>query len=150
MDYLGFNFHQLLWWETLKKPSLALDYKADRDVTRFLWLKDPTCASLESNIHVYRFCRVPFGVISSPFLLSATITHHLQENNNQFAKLIQRDIYVDNITTGVNTYDEAKLLYTEAKSLFAAASMNLREWRGQGDKCSKFTQDTGYQLESGY
>ena len=74
----------------IEKAFLSIRLQtADRDVTRFLWLKDPTCASLESNIHVYRFCRVLFGVISSPFLLSATITHHLQENNNQFAKLIQ-------------------------------------------------------------
>jgi len=35
---------------------------------------------------------------------------------------------VDNVITGVCTVEEAKMLYSEAKSVFAAASMNLREW----------------------
>ena len=101
---------------------------ADRDVTRFLWLKDPTVMKLDNNVQIYRFCRVPFGVISSPFLLAATISYHLQQSDNQFAEVLKRDIYVDNIITGVNTIEEAETLYNEAKSLFTAASMNLREW----------------------
>jgi len=103
-------------------------YKLQTDVTRFLWLKDPTVAYIENNVHMYRFCRVPFGVISSPFLLAATISYHLQQNENQLAEVLKRDIYVDNVITGVNTVEEAKALYNEAKSLFGATSMNLREW----------------------
>ena len=67
-------------------------------------------------------------MISSPFLLSATIKYHLQQNTGPIAKLLQRDIYVDNVITGVNSLEEAKELYTEAKGLFNSASMNLREW----------------------
>ena len=121
----------------------------DRDVTRFLWLKDPTKPDLENNVQVYRFCRVPFGVISSPFLLGATITYHLQQSDNPFAGHLRRDIYVDNMITGVNTLKEAKTLYTEAKSLFLTASMNMREWASNSKEFMEFLpeQDKAGKLE---
>ena len=123
----------------IEKAFLSVGLQtADRDVTRFLWLKDTSNTNIENNIQIYRFCRVPFGVISSPFLLSATITYHLQKSDNRFAKLLQRDIYVDNVITGVNTYEEAKLLYTEGKIVFAAASMNLREWASNSQEFMAF------------
>ena len=90
----------------------------DQDVTRFVWLKDPTNTDLDNNLQVYRFCRVPFGVISSPSLLGATIAYHLQSSNNPLAKDLHRDIYIDNLITGVDTVDKGKALYTEAKGLF--------------------------------
>ena len=67
-------------------------------------------------------------MISSPFLLSATIKYHLQQRDTLIAKLLLRDTYVDNVITRVNSLEEAKLLYTEAQKLFNSASMNLREW----------------------
>ena len=44
--------------------------EADKDVHRFLWIH-------EGRKRVMRFRRVTFGVSSSPFLLNATILHHL-------------------------------------------------------------------------
>lgn len=49
--------------------------KKDRDVLRFLWtssLKDDALEPL-----VLRFTCVMFGVSASPFLLNATINHHI-------------------------------------------------------------------------
>uniref|UniRef100_A0A914WG76 Peptidase aspartic putative domain-containing protein n=1 Tax=Plectus sambesii TaxID=2011161 RepID=A0A914WG76_9BILA len=45
---------------------------ADRDVTRFIRLKDPKKPFSSENIQIYQFCRVTFGVISSPYLLSVS------------------------------------------------------------------------------
>ena len=110
----------------------------DRDATRFLWLQDSTRTDIENNLQIYRFCRVPFGVISSPFLLAATINYHLEQCDLPFAKKLQKDIYVDNVITGVSTPSQAKDLYVEAKSLFAAASMNLREWASNSKEFMDF------------
>lgn len=40
---------------------------SDRDVIHFLWLKDTTSKTVTNNVQAFRFCRVPFGVVSSPF-----------------------------------------------------------------------------------
>ena len=110
----------------------------ERDVTRFLWLKNPVKPTLDSNLQVYRFCRVPFGVISSPFLLGATIAYHLRSSDNPIARVLEQDIYVDNLITGANTLEEAKSLYAEGKHLFETASMNLREWASNCEEFMKF------------
>ena len=53
--------------------SVGLQVK-DRDVTRFLWLKNTENSDTTNNLQVYHFCRIPFGVISSLFLLAATMS----------------------------------------------------------------------------
>ena len=75
-------------------------HQMDRDATRFLWLKSVNDQSSSQQIQEYRFMRVPLGVISSPFLLAATINHHLKTQESQVAEVIRRDLYVDNLITG--------------------------------------------------
>ena len=60
----------------------------------------------QQNIEVLRFCRVAFGINASPFLLAATITHHLKKTGSKTAVEILRNIYVDNV---VLTYDNVGL-----------------------------------------
>ena len=78
------------------------------------------------NIQEYRFCRVPFGVISSPFLLGATTDSHLELYESELATKLKHDIYVDNLITEKNSVEEAVNLYQRAKLIFKEASMNLR------------------------
>lgn len=77
-------------------------------------IDNPT--TVPGNIQEYRYCRVSFGVVSSPFLLGATIEHHLGTYNNEIANRIKNDIYVDNMITGTKSVAEAKQLYKEAKA----------------------------------
>lgn len=101
----------------------------ERDVTRFLWFTDPTKPErVEGNLSVYRFCRVPFGIICSPFLLEGTLKFHLKKEGSHTAKIICDNIYVDNVCVGANSIEEALCIYKEAKNIFTRASMNLREW----------------------
>ena len=82
----------------------------------------------DDKIQEYRFCRVPFGIISSPFLLGAAIESHLETYDNKLASKLKDDIYVENVITGTNNIESAVQLYHGAKSIFREASMNLREW----------------------
>ena len=81
----------------------------DRDVTRCFWLKDPTKRVLENNIQILRFTRVPFGMImiSSPFLLAATMKYHYNSAGTLVANNIANNMYVDNVITGIRTQNEA-------------------------------------------
>ena len=74
----------------VKKAFLQVGLQSsERDVTRLLWLKDLSKLELNGNIQIYCFARVPFGVISSPFLLGMTVAHHLEKKVNPAAEKIQ-------------------------------------------------------------
>ena len=126
---LRFKTHKVALTADIEKAFLQVGLQpTDRDVTRFLWLKDHTKPLTKDNLQIYRFTRVPFGVISSPFLLGATILHHLEQVGTLTSKKIMKHMYVDNLLTGVNSSKQAKEFYSESKEVFQESSMNLREW----------------------
>ena len=74
---LRFRVNQVALTSDIKKAFLMVGMaEEDRDVLRFLWVDDIDNPSPE--IGVLRFTRVVFGVSSSPFLLNATIKHHIE------------------------------------------------------------------------
>ena len=110
----------------------------ERNVTRFLWLKDINLPVTPANIITYCFTRVPFGIISSPFLLGATIKHHLGNGDRIDECNTHRDIYLDNLITGVNSKGEACRLYETTK--FKEMSMNLRKFSNNDEDASVFAE----------
>ncbi len=136
---LRFLTHKIALVSDIEKAFLQVALQLpDRDVTRFLWLKNPAHWTTVDNIQIYRFCRVPFGVISSPFLLGAAISWLLTHQPSVTADLIQQHTYVDNIITGVETLEQAKHFYTVAKDIFRFGSMNLREWLSNSRELMNF------------
>ena len=102
-------------------------HQRDRDVTRFLWLKYINGKVTDENIQIFRFARLPFGIISSPCLLNGTVEHHLDEANTATAKQIKDGVYQDNVITGTSNDYEVFQLYKVAKKIFQEASRNLRD-----------------------
>jgi hypothetical protein len=45
--------------------------------------------------------KMAFGITASPFLLLATITHHLDQHLSEFTNQLEKDLYVDNLITTV-------------------------------------------------
>lgn len=137
---MRFRLHQIAIIADIEKAFLQVGLQpSQRDVTRFIWLKDSNQTTLDSdNIQEFRFCRVPFGVISSPFLLGATIGCHLDSFNSELSNKLKKDIYIDNVITGAKNVEEAILLYRGAKSMFRSASMNLREWVSSDFQVNQF------------
>ena len=133
---LRFRVYLIAILADIEKAFLQIGVQEhDRDVTRFLWYTDPTRPEkIEGNLSVYRFCRVPFGIICSPFLLEGTLRFHLKKEGSSIAQLINDNIYVDNVCVGVNSVEEGLQFYKEAKDIFKGASMNLREWTSNCDE----------------
>ncbi|XP_056016815.1 uncharacterized protein LOC130053514 [Ostrea edulis] len=76
-------------------------------------------------VYIEKAFLVPFGVISSPFLLAATIDHHLSMYNSETAENIRNNIYVDNVTTGVDTVTDAEVLYKDIKEIGLQTTRNF-------------------------
>ena len=104
--------------------------QADRDVLRFLWVKD--IHNENSPIEVYRFNRVVFGVNSSPFLLNGVLRHHIskyQELDPEFATKLASNLYVDDLVFGASNVDDAKNLHLKAIERMKEGGFNLRKWK---------------------
>ena len=100
----------------IKKAYLQVEVNPDdRDVTRFLWLKDIKLPYSKENVQAFRFCRVIWGIICSAFIPASVIMTHLSKYNNAVSNDIMNNIYVDNLITGVSTEAEGVAYYEETK-----------------------------------
>ena len=125
---IRFRFRRVGLVADLEKAFLQVAlHPADRDVTRFLWrerAKDPVPTT-------YRMTRVIFGVNASPFLLQATIRHHLklyEQSDPELVTLLRRDIYCDDLITSVNTEEEAEEVKVRTQDVFLDAGMIMTKW----------------------
>ena len=127
---LRFRTHRVALTADIEKAFLMVSMsEGDRDVLRFLWFDDLT--KEPPGVCVLRFARVVFGVSSSPFLLNATIRHHLEKwssSQPELVKTLTRSTYVDDIVCGAEDDDEAYKLYTESKDILKAGGFNLRKF----------------------
>ncbi|KHJ95184.1 Pao retrotransposon peptidase [Oesophagostomum dentatum] len=115
----------------IEKACLQVRLNAqDRNVTRFLWVKDVNKPLDDLNIQIYRFTRVTFGLNASPFLLAATFDYHLDNTvkNEKVANQIKANMYVDNLLLTSETTQEAFEQYKIAKTIFSGLNMNMREF----------------------
>lgn len=75
--------------------------------------------------------RVPFGTSASPFLLTATLVHHLRNVKEEWkstAQLLQESFYVDDLLVGAQSTEEAASIHDRAKLILEDAGMTLRKW----------------------
>ena len=127
---LRFRTYKTALAADIEKAFLMISVaRPDRDVLRFLWIDDVN--KKVPNLVTLRFTRVVFGVSSSPFLLNATIKHHLEKYKDaeaEFVKMFTRSIYVDDVTCGAKDDDSAFDLYVKSKKIMAEGGLNLRKF----------------------
>ena len=126
---LRFRMHRVALTADIEKAFLMIRIaEEDRDVLRFLWLDDIT--KEQPQIAELRFTRVVFGVSSSPFLLNATIQHHVEQVQTEpaVARKLRRAFYVDDVVTGAKDEADAYQLYRASKEIMKIGGFNLRKF----------------------
>ena len=125
--------------------SLNLDH---RDLVRFLWFMDVENLDFEcfenNPLIDYRFCRVLFGVKSSPFLLAATLIYHITKHENVDPLFISKSLnslHVDDLTTGCNTVNQGLEFYEKAKKCFSKGGFNLRKFKSSCKELEKLVYE---------
>ena len=71
------------------------------------------------------------GVASSPFLLNATLRYHLEKYRSADSETVdrlERALYVDDVTYGADSVEEAFVLYTKSKLWLKEGGFNLRKF----------------------
>ena len=127
---LRFRVNQVALTGDIEKAFLMVGMaEEDRDVLRFLWVDDVD--NLSPEIVVLRFTRVVFGVSSSPFLLNATIKHHVErykESDPEFVEKFLHSIYVDDLSSGAPETNTGYELYLKSELRLAEGGFSLRKF----------------------
>ena len=125
-----FRWHRMAITADIEKAFLMIGIQENqRNMLRFLWLKDPYVVN--SEVIQLRFCRLVFGLRPSPSILGATLTHHLDAHRDSHAELVEltkKSLYVDDLLTGADNVQEGFELYQDSKELMAKGAFNLRKW----------------------
>ncbi|GFU59406.1 reverse transcriptase domain-containing protein [Nephila pilipes] len=81
-----------------------------------------------------------FGVNVSPFLLSATIKHHIEKYREQYpaaTELLDTCLYVDDVISGADDISQALKISKDADTIMKDASMKLRKWNSNDQALMK-------------
>ncbi|GFS32225.1 uncharacterized protein TNIN_168651 [Trichonephila inaurata madagascariensis] len=142
---LRFRLNAVAFTADMKQAFLQIMLnEEDRDGTKFLLSNDPFDESQLPS--VYRFTKVLFGKSSSPFLLSATIKHHLKkylEKYTDTVNFLNENIYVDDIIGSQPFVNQALTITLEATKIFEDASISLHKWQTNSKFLHKAWQDKG-------
>ena len=136
---LRFRVHEVALTADIEKAFLNIKIDPEhREFVRFLWIEDPNKES--PAVMVLRFARVVFGVNSSPFILNATIRHHLNTClpvDSALARELLKSLYVDDYVSENGDVDSAFKLAKKIKLCLKSGGFNMRKWSSNSESLLK-------------
>ena len=150
---LKFRVHRVAVIADIEKAFLMVSVaKKDRDVLHFLWVDD--ILADQPKITELRFARVVLGLSSSPFLLNATLRHHLERYQDSHPDLVKNlcgSFYVDDLVTGAEDEEQAYQLFTTSREILKDGGFNLRKFQSNSSMLqSRVQQETKSQEGQSY
>ena len=105
-----------------------------------------------------RFCRLLFGITSSPFLLNVTVRSHVRyykEIQPDIAQTLLSSLHVDNFNTGASTLREVFDLCVNPKNVLKEGSFHFRKFKSNNTELenqvySKYPEDKEHSREQNW
>ena len=100
---------------------------ADRDVKRRFWYNDLK----EGKMVAYRFTRVIFGSVPSPYILGATLEKHISQYKDEYPETVEsltRNAYVDDVQFDGDCEEDLLRFKKEVTKLLSEGGFHLHEW----------------------
>ena len=140
---LRLRMHSFLTTSDIRKAFLqVLLHPEDRDACRYLWIDSQ---GLQREM---RFRVVTFGLSAAPFLLNATIRFHLRQRPSlELMQELDKNFYVDNLSLGASTVEEAFEKATESFDVMKQAGMVLAQWSSNSPDLKQRLQEAGFEVE---
>ncbi|GFW55948.1 DUF1758 domain-containing protein [Trichonephila clavipes] len=124
---ISFRLNTIAITADIERAFLQISLRdEDRDAVRFLFPDIRSNQTDPYKFQVYRFKRVMFGVNVSPFLLSATIKHHIENYREQYpaaTEMLDTCLYVDDVISGADDISQALKVSKDAETIMKNASM---------------------------
>ncbi|GFX98315.1 uncharacterized protein TNCV_4909581 [Trichonephila clavipes] len=122
---IKFRVNPIAFVADIKMAFLMIEIdESERDFTRFFWDENPGIDLENKRLDIFRMTRVLFEVKSSPFLLAATIKHHLKKYVDIFPDTLNnlnQSLYVDDFLCGNVSVQAALTTCIESKQILEDA-----------------------------
>ncbi|XP_012174900.2 uncharacterized protein LOC105666924 [Bombus terrestris] len=142
---LRFRFHQyVLTGDVEKMYRQILIRPEDRKYQQILWRNS------NGEVETYQLNTVTFGLLGAPYLALRSLKQLADDEGHRFPRassILQRNFYVDDALTGVDTKEEVLSIRKELSDLLQSAGFNIKEWASndpgilkglsEQDKCRK-------------
>eukprot|EP00794_Sanderia_malayensis_P019632 gene19631-biopygen13902 len=128
---IRFRMYPVALLGDIEKAFLQIGVSSeDRDVMRFLWVKDVKQEPPE--LQTLRFTKVVFGSGASPFLLGATIREHMENYKTEYPEFVSKvlsSLFVDDLVAGGRDAREVEELMTKLVARFKEGHFDMRKWK---------------------
>lgn len=122
---LGFREHNYVITADIEKMyRQVLIREQDRKYQRVLWGEG-------DSIKTYELNTVTFGLSSAPFLAIRCLHQLADDEGYKFpiaANILKNDLYVDNLLSGVDTFEKTLKIRDHITQLLKLGGFNLRQW----------------------
>lgn len=150
---LRFRLHKVAITADIEKAFLQVAIQSqDRDALRFLWFSEaPIPDNQHPQLECWRMTRVPFGTTASPFLLGATLQHHLKsfsDTDEELANSLLKSFYVDDLLTGASTIQGALEIVYKTQEMLRQAGMKLTKWASNAPEVQKIFERNDVHCDS--